>query len=219
MPFSLEQKRPNKTRFEIDAGGQKTLRVFDGTRGWKSRPGRDGGRDVQPYTAQEIKFALDAQGMDGPLIDYEAKGNSVALEGVEDIEGTRSYRLSVRLASGQMQKVWIDAQTFLDLRYDRMNYNVAGAPGTVSVFYGDYRNVDGVQIPATRVIGLGSGKTPDRMQLERITVNAPMNDRLFAQPAANKRHGAGAFGSNAAPSGNPAMSVSGSNPDPASAPR
>ncbi len=38
MPFVLEQKRPNSTRFELMADGQKSVRVYDGSGGWKLRP-------------------------------------------------------------------------------------------------------------------------------------------------------------------------------------
>src|ERR1700676_1178480 len=43
MLFVMQQKRPNKTRLEINALGQKTVRIFDGVRGWKVKPNRDGG--------------------------------------------------------------------------------------------------------------------------------------------------------------------------------
>src|SRR5438045_4040995 len=40
MPFRLEQKRQNKTRLQIDAGGEKSMRIFDGVHGWKLRAAR-----------------------------------------------------------------------------------------------------------------------------------------------------------------------------------
>src|SRR6266478_1426289 len=48
MPFELEQKRPNKTRLQFNALGDKSVRVFNGVLGWKVRPGR-GRPEVQPY--------------------------------------------------------------------------------------------------------------------------------------------------------------------------
>src|SRR5437868_2903723 len=35
MPFTLEQKRPNKTRLQINALTDKSTRVFNGVQGWK----------------------------------------------------------------------------------------------------------------------------------------------------------------------------------------
>src|ERR1700682_3457786 len=81
MLFMLSQQRPNKMRFEINAMGDKTLRVFDGTQGWKLHP-THGRPDVQPYTIEEVRFAQSGPGLDGPLIDYADKGRSVSLVGV-----------------------------------------------------------------------------------------------------------------------------------------
>ena len=84
MPFTLEQKRPNSTRMEITALGEKSVRVFDGARGWRQRVAH-GRPEVQPFTPQELQFAQAGHGVDGPLIDSAAKGNSVTLEGVDEI--------------------------------------------------------------------------------------------------------------------------------------
>src|SRR6266436_2750335 len=189
VPFVLQQKRPNKTRFEVNAVGQRSVRVFNGAHGWKARPAADGSPDVQQYTPQEAKFARDESVIDGPLIDYQAKGTSVALQGVEEVEGRKAYRLRLRLASGEQHSVWVDAQTFLEIRYDRTSYNLAGVPGTVSVFYRDYKSIDGLQIPSVLEIGTGSGKAPDKMVIEKIALNPPLDDRMFARPGGpHRRH-------------------------------
>ena len=38
LPFLLEQKRPNSTRFEIMGANQRSVRIFDGSDGWKMLP-------------------------------------------------------------------------------------------------------------------------------------------------------------------------------------
>ncbi len=49
--------------------------MYDGTHGWKLRQASSGSPDLQPFTPDELNFARDAQGIDGPLMDYLAKGN------------------------------------------------------------------------------------------------------------------------------------------------
>lgn len=188
MPFVLEQKRPNKTRFEINGVGQRTMRVFDGVRGWKVQARREGGPDVKPYTLPELKFASAAQAIDGPLIDYQAKGGVVTLEGTEMIEGRKAYHLDVTVASGEHQEVWVDAQNFLDIRMDRPSYAGSGTAGMVPVYYRNYKPFEGLQIPTTIEIGGGTGTEPDRMQIERVVINAPLDDRTFERPGEHRRN-------------------------------
>jgi hypothetical protein len=192
MQFVLLQERPNKTRFDINAMGEKTVRVFDGAYGWKANAGHDGRPQVRPYTIEEIRYAQGAQGIDGPLIDHTAKGIEVTLEGIDEIEGRSAYRLELRLASGETDRLWIDATSFLDIRYDRTPAGAAGgAARVVSTRYLDYKTFDGLKIPSVIETGAGAGpgSAPDRMVIESVVVNPPLDKRTFAEPAASReRH-------------------------------
>ena len=219
MLFVMQQKRPNKTRFDINALGQKTVRVFDGVRGWKVKPNREGGPEITPYSTEEVAFAQAGQVIDGPLIDYAAKGNTVTLEGRDEVRGRKAYRLGVRLPAGESDHVWIDAQTFLDLRYDRQ-YSSAAGPATVQVFYGNYETVEGLQIPSLIETGAARGVTPDKLVIENILPNGPVDERAFARPGTHERRGGMPMGGRGPPPVrrapiDPAAAPAASSPDPA----
>jgi hypothetical protein len=187
IQFVMQQERPNKTRFEINTPGGKTVRVFDGTQGWKANGSHDGRPQARPFTIEEIRYAQGAQGIDGPLIDHTAKGIEVTVEGLDDIEGRKAYRLALKLASGEIDRLWIDATSFLDVRYDR---NPAGAAGgiarVISTRYRDYKTFDGLKIPSVIETGAAApGSAPDRMVIETVVVNPPLEKRAFANPAAS----------------------------------
>ena len=190
MPFALEQKRPNKTRLQIDAVGQKSLRVFDGSEGWKVLPATQGRPSVLPYTAQELESARTGHGIDGPLIDHAAKGNSVTLQSLDQLGSRKAYHLKVHLAKGGEEDVWVDTETHLELRYDRMVGDPAGGQRRISVTYADYHDVDGLKIPFLIETGGGQGTAPDRMRIDRVLLNAPLDDSVFANPAAARRRAA-----------------------------
>lgn len=182
LPFVLEQKRPNKTRFEIKAQNQIALRVYDGTHGWKIRPTSSGKPELQPYSSEELSFAVDGQGIDGELMDYQAKGITVALDGIDEVEGHKAYRLNVRLPSGTSHHVWIDAKTFLDIKYDREFRNAQGQSGKLSVFYRNYKTIEGLQIPLMIESGADITKASDKMVIDKMLLNPLLEDAVFAKP-------------------------------------
>lgn len=184
LPFMLEVKRPNKSRFEITAPSQRSLRVFDGTHGWTMHAGEDGIPRLDEFTAQEVRFARDAAGLEGPLIDVRARDATVELAGLDELEGHRAYHLAVKTASGDAQQVWVDAATFLEIRYDRTTYSARGTPGSVSVFYREYQPVEGLQLASVIEIGAGTGRKADRMVIERVALNPSIDDRQFTRPPA-----------------------------------
>jgi hypothetical protein len=187
LPFMLEMKRPNKTRFAINAPQQISMRIFDGKLGWKLRSTNGAPPDLQPYSAAEVAFALEGQVIDGPLMNYQAKGAGVVLEDVDEIEGNKAYRLGVKLPSGARHHVWIDARSFLDIKSERVSQNAFGMPGTATKVYRNYRTVDGLQIPFMIENSAGTGKIIDRMVIDRILLNPPLDERTFAKPSVSGR--------------------------------
>lgn len=182
LPFLLEQKRPDNTRFELMTDGQRSIRAYDGTAGWKLRPSSSGRPEVQPYSDDELRFARDAQVIDGPLMDYAAKGGHITLTGVDEVEGRRAFVLAIRVPSGGTHRVWVDAETFLELRHDREVRNARGQ-GTVTVLFRDYREFEGLQIPTTIETGAAMGQPTNKLVIERVALNPQFDDRMFVQPA------------------------------------
>jgi hypothetical protein len=180
LPFQLKEKRPDMSRFEITEPSQRSLRVFNGVGGWKMKLGADGKPEVKPLTAQEVKFARAAPGLEGPLVDYRARGSTIELEGDDEIDGRKDYRIGVTLASGEHQTVWIDAESFLDSRFDRTAYSQNGSRGVITVRYRDYKEVQGLALPSLIEIGGAAASKPDRMVIERVALNAAIPEREFA---------------------------------------
>ena len=184
MPFMLQQKRPNLTRFEIATDKDTSMRVFDGRQGWRlRRPNGSGQPELQPYSEAEARAARDALVIDGPVLDAAAKGVQVALDGVDEVEGRKAYRLSAKLPSGTTQRVWIDAESFLEVKYDRPARDAAGQPTPIPVYLRNYQTYEGLKIPFTIETGApGGGPINDRLVIERIALNANLPDGMFARP-------------------------------------
>ncbi|MFM0130412.1 LolA-like protein [Paraburkholderia sediminicola] len=181
LPFVLALKRPNRTRFEITVLNQKTVRVFDGREGWKASLSAMGSGNLRPYTMDELKSAHDEQVIDGLLLDHQAKGVDITLDGIDKVDGHDAYRLAAKLSSGVTRHVWVDAQSFLDVKYDRQARGAKG-PVTVEVRYSDYRNVDGLQIPFTIESGAAASGNRDKLTIDKVTLNPPLDDAMFSKP-------------------------------------
>src|SRR5215469_15414245 len=154
LPFLMELARPRKMRFELQFAGQTALQVYDGVNGWKLRPYLNR-LEVEPYTADEMKASSTLSELDGPLVDYAAKGTRIESDGMEKVEGRDTYKLKLTLKSGDVTHVWVDAQTFLETKIEGQPRRLDGIYHPVEVYYRDYRSVNGLEIPfvlETRVL-------------------------------------------------------------------
>jgi len=183
LPFLLEQKRPNKTRFELVTDGRRAIRIYDGRAGWKLRMNPANGRpELLPYTDEELKYAGGAAVIDGPLMYCVAKGGAVTLAGHGLVEGRAAHILEVRMPSGDSQRLWVDAETFLELRQDRQARGSAGQAGTTTALFRDYHDFEGVQIPTRIETGGGAGAASNTLVIERVALNPELEERAFARP-------------------------------------
>lgn len=180
LPFVLEMQRPHKTRLEIEFAGQTAVQVFDGVNGWKLRPFL-GRREVESYTPDEMKTAVQQQDMEGVLIDYAAKGTKLALDKMEQVEGKDAYKLILTMKDGQMKHVWVDAKTFLDVKMDGTR-TLGGKPRTVATFFRNYKAVDGLQIPYLIETSVEGIKGSEKINIDRVTVNAKLDAKRFTKP-------------------------------------
>jgi outer membrane lipoprotein-sorting protein len=181
LPFRLELKRSRKNRLELDFQGQTAIQVYDGREGWKVRPFL-GRTTAEPYSAAELQAAADQQDLDGLLIDAAAKGNRVSNDGMEAVDGHRAYRLKVTLKDGTVRRVWVDANTWLELKMDG-NRQSAGRPQAMYTSFRDYRRVNGVMIPFVMETAAEGVKSSQKIVIDRVTVNPELSDARFAKPA------------------------------------
>jgi hypothetical protein len=183
LPFVLEMKRPLKSRVEIEFSGKTAVQVYDGTNGWKVRPFLNR-TDVQPFTADEAKAESTKGELDGLLVDYAAKGTKVELDGVEAVEGRDAYKLKLTTKAGNVQHVWVDTQSFLDVKVEGAPRRMDGRIHTVWTYQRDFRSVQGVMVPFVLETAVDGYPQTHKMLVEKVVVNPKLDNALFTKPKA-----------------------------------
>ena len=180
LPFRLEFKRPLKSRLELDFNGQTAVQVYDGSAGWKRRPylGRN---NWDAFTPDELKQAAVEPGIDGWLMGYAAKGTRIEAAGTAMVEDHAAYKLKVTRKDGQVRRVWVDGQSFLEIKQDGDPRKLDGKPHAVAVYLRDYRNDRGLMIPHVQETVVEGVKKTEKVTIASVTVNPQLDDARFAK--------------------------------------
>ena len=181
LPFVMKLKRPKMSRLELQFGGKTALQIYDGHDGWKVRPflGRN---EVESFTAAELEKAGEDEQMDGPLIDHEAKGIKVELEGVEPVEGHDAYKLKLTMKNGKTHHLWVDAQSFLEVKEEGFPRLLDGKPHNVEVYYRNYNPAGGVKVPYLLETVVAGVKQTHKITIDSYVLNSKLEDSAFAKP-------------------------------------
>ncbi len=181
LPFILKLKRPRMSRLELDVAGKKALQIYDGSNGWKVRPflGRN---EVEPFTMAEMRTAAAQADLDGYLIDHEAKGIKAELMGVDSVEGRDAYRLKLTLGNGQVRHLWIDAQSFLEVKIEGSPRRLDGKMHNVETYYRNYQSITGLMIPFVLETAVENVKPTRKITIETVVLNPKLDANTFSKP-------------------------------------
>jgi outer membrane lipoprotein-sorting protein len=181
-PVTAYMKRPGSNRMEISIQGQKIVEAFDGTTKWMINP-LMGGKDPQKAPGEDTKMASDdADGVEGPLVNYKEKGNAVELLGKEEVDGNMAYKLKVTLKSGNVRTIFLDEKSFLTVKMVS-KVKQMGQEFEAEAFPANYKPVEGVMMPFSMEMKVNK-QVGMQMQFEKIEANVPLDDSLFSMPAA-----------------------------------
>src|SRR5256714_11559425 len=136
LAYVETKKRPGAIRDEVTLQGMTAIQAYDGAQGWKVSPFQ-GRKDPEKMSADDTKSLMEDADIDGPLVDWKAKGSTVEYLGTEDVDGTQAHKLKVVRKNGDVTFVYLDPDAFLEIRKvsQRMRH---GAYEEVETDLGDY---------------------------------------------------------------------------------
>jgi len=180
-PFAMTFLRPMKTRLEFSAQGMTGIQVYDGEKAWAILP-FGGSTEPQIMPEEHAKIMREQSDFDGPLMDWQEKGNQVELVGKESDEGV--YHLKVTLDSGDVRHYFLDAESYLPTRLEATAM-VQGNEMAIETSFRDYRRVGDLLMPHTiesKPKGAPGGQV---LSFDTVEINVELAEDLFLMPGAD----------------------------------
>ena len=98
------------------------------------------------------------------------------------MEGRDAYKLKLTTKAGDVQHVWIDTQSFLDVKVEGAPRRMDGKMRTVWIYQRDFRPVQGLTVPFVLETAVDGFHETHKMVVEKVQVNPKLDDGLFAKP-------------------------------------
>lgn len=174
------KKRPGEIRAEASIQGMTLVQAYDGTQGWKISP-FGGRKDPEKMSVDDAKSLVEDAEIDGPLVDWQAKGSTVEYLGPEDVDGTLAHKLKVVRKNGDVSYVYLDPDHFLEIRILTQRTE-QGAQVEVETDLGDYEKIAGVFFPFSIEAGPKGSSDKQKIILEKAEANVPVDDSVFKFP-------------------------------------
>ena len=175
-----ENKRGNMVRQEFSLQGLTAVNAYDGKTGWKIAP-FEGKKDPEPLGEEEMKQILEDSDFDGPLVNYQQKGNKVEFAGMEPVEGTDTFKLKLTLANGDVRYYYMDTDYYVPIKIETKRM-VRGAEREYETSLGDYKEVNGWYLPHSMEVNVKGSQNRQKVTYDKIEANVPIDDNRFHIP-------------------------------------
>jgi len=180
--YLQENKRPGRVREEYALQGMAQVQAYDGKEAWQISP-FGGRKDPERMSEDDAKSLRVDADMDGPLVDYKAKGHQADLLGHDSMEGTDCFKIKLSMKNGDVRYYYLDAESFLELKVE-IQTTIRGSLQESELYYGDYEEVNGIYYPFAVVQVQKGSDTRAQFSVVRVEQNVSMDDAHFALPAA-----------------------------------
>jgi hypothetical protein len=178
--YAQTKERPGRVRAEATLQGMTLVQAYDGTEGWKISP-FGGRKDPEKMSVDDAKSLVEDAEIDGPLVDWEAKGSTVEYLGPEDVDGTLAHKLKVVRKNGDVSYVYLDPDYFLEIRILTQRIE-QGAQVEVETDLGDYEKIAGVFFPFSVEAGPKGSSDKQKIVIEKAEANAAVDEAAFKFP-------------------------------------
>ncbi|HYW45548.1 MAG TPA: hypothetical protein VE959_21980 [Bryobacteraceae bacterium] len=182
VQIALDAVAPNLMRQAATIQGMTQIQAYDGSTGWQISP-FEGRRDPELLGEDDLRGLVEEADFYGPLIDYKTKDNRIEYLGHDTVDGDDAYRLKITLANGDIYYYYLDPDTYLEIRTERVQY-IRGSVRESFTNLGSYKQVAGVYFPFS--LEVGNKRNPGegvQINFDKIEANLPIPVQEFKMPA------------------------------------
>jgi hypothetical protein len=173
---------PTMLRQTFTIQGMTAIQAYDGSAGWQISP-FSGRKDPELLGEEDLREIAEEADLYGPLVDYQAKGNTIEYLGHDTVDGDDAHRLKVTLKNGDILYYYLDPETFLEIRVEKVQF-VRGAIRETFIEPGSYKTIAGVYFPFTVESGTKQSADRTKVTIEKVEVNVAIDPQEFKMPSA-----------------------------------
>lgn len=180
MPVTTTIVQNKAFRTETKAQGMTIIQAVNGNAGWMINP--MSGQAKATVLPEEVVKSLDSQKDLTGLYNYKEKGYKLTLDGEEDLDGAKVYRVTATMSNGVRQINYISKDTFYILKITA-SMPVDGQDIKTESVQSDFRQINGITFPF--LLEVTTTAMPGMTMVNRIAsleVNPKIDERIFEMP-------------------------------------
>ncbi|MCC7400069.1 MAG: hypothetical protein IT214_01170 [Chitinophagaceae bacterium] len=180
LPLTVRIINGKAMRTDVEVMGKTVINAYKDGKGWAVNP-MAGATTATEVTGAELNDWRDESIIGGPLMDYKALGDQAELEGQEDVEGVKCYKIRLtRKEDGKVSTYFISTSDNLLVKMVQAK-EMMGQQLNLESFFSDYKDFNGLKFSMSIMLKI-EDQVFQETKLSDISMNVPIDDKIFEMP-------------------------------------
>ena len=164
-------------RSDVQAMGQSVINSYKDGKGWKINPFA-GVTTITDMTPEELIDFKSQSMIANQLMDYKARGHKVELQGQEDVEGVKTYKIKLTNKDDNKVTTYFISVTNNTIVKSVSTRQLQGQDIEIETFYSDIKDFNGLKFPMLRIQKM-QGQVFQEIKIATIEFNVPIDEKIF----------------------------------------
>ena len=164
-------------RSDVQAMGQSVINSYKNGKGWKINPFA-GVTTITDMTPEELIDFKSQSMIANQLMDYKARGHKVELQGQEDVEGVKTYKIKLTNKDDNKVTTYFISVTNNTIVKSVSTRQLQGQDIEIETFYSDIKDFNGLKFPVVRTQKM-QGQVFQEIKIATIEFNVPIDEKIF----------------------------------------
>ena len=164
-------------RNDVQAMGQTVINSYKDGKGWKINPFA-GITTVTDMTPEELIDFKSQSMIASQLMDYKLRGHKVELQGQEDVEGIKTYKIKLTNKDDNKVTTYFISVTDNTIIKSVSTRQLQGQDIEIETFYSDIKDFNGLKFPMLRIQKM-QGQVFQEIKIATIEFNVPIDEKIF----------------------------------------
>jgi len=176
LPLTIQIINGKAMRSDVEVMGQAVVNSYKDGKGWKINPFA-GAATATDATDVELGDMKAQSSLASQLMDYKARGYKAELQGQEDVNGAKAYKIKLTEPGNKETIYYVDATTYMAVKIVGKR-NVMGQDMEIESYLNDPKEFGGIKFN-TAIVQKAGGQTFQEIHFEKIEVNVPVDEKIF----------------------------------------
>jgi len=176
FPLTVQIINGKAIRTDVTIMDKTIISAYKDGVGWKINPfqGSDAAVDV---TGNELNDLKTQSFVASQLMDYKARGFTVELQGQEDVEGAKAYKIKLVTDDKREYTYFIDATTSMLIKSINSS-TVMGQDMLVETYYKDVKDFSGLKFSTSRT-QKANGQELQELHFDKFEIDPAIDEKVF----------------------------------------